>query len=254
MTRIPRSWLPPVGMYHVTILGVDSTAIVRDDRDRNFLLGLFAREILERNWRILAWCLMDTHLHFIVECVLTSLSAGMQRMNGTHAQEFNRRHARRGHLFGDRFASTVIVDDDHLRNAIQYVLANPVAADLAGLAEDWSWSGAEHLFDGEDADTLDGHGRRRADRPRRAGAQAEGRHRAAAPKRARLHHRTVRIRQVLPGLRHDLRGGTAPLRGAPVGVRAAVPPDDAEARRRLHRRPQPGDLDRPEDDLAQPAL
>ena len=33
----------------------------------------------------------------IVDCVLTSLSAGMQRMNGTHAQEFNRRHGRHGH-------------------------------------------------------------------------------------------------------------------------------------------------------------
>ena len=37
-------------------------------------------------------------------------------------------------------------------------------------------------------------------------------------------------------------------------LRAAVPADDGEARRRLDRRAQPGDLDRPEDDLAQPAL
>jgi REP element-mobilizing transposase RayT len=123
MPRIPRSYLPPVGIYHVTILGVNSTPIVRDDRDRLFLLGLFAREIVERQWRVVAWCLLDTHLHFIVECVLASLSAGMQRMNGTHAQAFNRRHDRHGHLFGDRFSSTVVVDDDHLRNAIAYVLA-----------------------------------------------------------------------------------------------------------------------------------
>src|SRR5205085_1381000 len=92
MPRIPRSYLPPVGTYHVTILGVNSTPIVRDDRDRLFLLGLLAREIVERRWRVLAWCLLDTRLHFIVEGVLTSLSAGMQRMNGTHARAFNRRH------------------------------------------------------------------------------------------------------------------------------------------------------------------
>ena len=40
----------------------------------------------------------------------------------------------------------------------------------------------------------------------------------------------------------------------PERVRAPVPADDGEAGRRLDRRPQPGDLDRPEDDLAQPAL
>ena len=37
-------------------------------------------------------------------------------------------------------------------------------------------------------------------------------------------------------------------------VRAPVPADDGEARRRLDRRPLAGDLDRPEDDVAQPAL
>jgi putative transposase len=55
-------------MYHVTILGVASTAIVCDDGERLFLLALLLREVLERRWRIVAWCLMNTHLHLIVEC------------------------------------------------------------------------------------------------------------------------------------------------------------------------------------------
>ena len=60
--------------------------------------------------------------------------------------------------------------------------------------------------------------------------------------------------QVEPCVRHDLRRGAAPLRRVAVRVCAAVPADDGEAGRRLDRRPQPGDLDRPEDDVAQPAL
>src|SRR3546814_3476572 len=51
----------------------------------------------------------------------------------------------------------------------------------------------------------------------------------------------------------DLRG-PAPLRRVAVGVRAAIPERDGEARRRPHRRPVAGDLDRTEVDLAQPAL
>ena len=94
----------------------------------------------------------------------------------------------------------------------------------------------------------------RARRSRRAGAQPQGHHRPAAPERADLHHRPVRVGQVQPGLRHDLRGGPAPLRRVAVRLRAAVPPDDGEARRRLDRRALAGDLDRPEDDLAEPAL
>ena len=71
---------------------------------------------------------------------------------------------------------------------------------------------------------------------------------------ARRHHRPVGIGQVEPGVRHALRGGPAPLRREPVGVRAPVPAADGQARRRRHRGPVAGDLDRAEGDLAQPAL
>ena len=97
-------------------------------------------------------------------------------------------------------------------------------------------------------------GGRRARRPRRPGAQPQGHHRPAPAERADLHHRALRLRQVEPCLRHDLRRGAAALRRVALGLRAAVPADDGEARRRLDRRALAGDLDRPEDDLAQPAL
>ena len=51
-----------------------------------------------------------------------------------------------------------------------------------------------------------------------------------------------------------LRRGAAALRRVAVGLRPAVPGADGEARRRLHRGPVAGDLDRAEDDLQEPAL
>src|SRR3954454_14787517 len=44
------------------------------------------------------------------------------------------------------------------------------------------------------------------------GAQPQERLPRAAARRAGGHHRAVRIRQVLAGVRHDLRRGAAPLR------------------------------------------
>jgi REP element-mobilizing transposase RayT len=55
---------------------------------------------------------------------------------------FNRRHGRRGHLFGDRFSSYVLRDERHLAAAVEYVLQNPVRAGLCDQARDWRWSGA----------------------------------------------------------------------------------------------------------------
>ena len=76
---------------------------------------------------------------------------------------------------------------------------------------------------------------------------------AAARSADRL-HRAVGLGQVVAGVRHDLRRGPAPVRRVAVGVRPAVPRPDGQARRRLHRGPVAGDLDRPEVGVPQPAV
>ena len=90
------------------------------------------------------------------------------------------------------------------------------------------------------------HGAREHNLPRRD--------RAPAARPPRVHHGPVRLGQVVARIRHALRRGAAPLRRVAVGLRAPVPRADGQARRRLDRGPLAGDLDRPEDDLAQPAL
>ena len=79
-------------------------------------------------------------------------------------------------------------------------------------------------------------GGRRARSPRRPGAQPQGHHRPAPAERTHLHHRALGLREVEPCLRHDLRGGAAAVRRVALGLRAPVPADDGEARRRLDRR------------------
>ena len=99
----------------------------------------------------------------------------------------------------------------------------------------------------------DGRGQIHLD-PRRARAQSqEHRHRPAARQPDR-DDRAVGLGQILARLRHDLRRGPAPLRGVALRLRAPVPGDDAEARRRPDRRALAGDLHRAEDDEPQPAL
>ena len=75
-------------------------------------------------------------------------------------------------------------------------------------------------------------------------------HARPATRRADRLHRPVRLRQVEPGLRHDLRRGPASLRRVAVRLRPAVPRPDGQAGRRLHRGTVPGGVDRPEVDLA----
>ena len=109
--RLPRSRLPPHGIYHVTTRGVARTPIFRDDADRVLFLRLLEVAGRGTGWDVHALCLMGNHYHLVVETGLDRLSAAMHRVNGRYAENFNARYDRSGRLFGDRFAARVIEDE-----------------------------------------------------------------------------------------------------------------------------------------------
>jgi putative transposase len=101
MARRPRHDLPDYGAYHLTMRGVDGCDIYRDDDDRIQFLRLLGLGTRLAEWRLLAFCLMRNHFHLIVLGELERISRGMHALAFRHAQAFNRRHKRRGHLFQD---------------------------------------------------------------------------------------------------------------------------------------------------------
>jgi len=87
---------------------------------------------------------MGTHYHVLAKAHREALSRGFHRLNGVYAEEFNERYERRGHLFGDRFASWIVDTEAHFVATWRYILLNPVRASLCERTEDWpySWSRA----------------------------------------------------------------------------------------------------------------
>jgi putative transposase len=139
VTRQLRSNLPD-GTYNVSTRGVAETFVFLDDDDRWNFVDLFGLVVRRFEWQVHVLCLMGTHYHAVVETTRELLSKGMHRLNGIYAQGFNAKHGRAGHLWGDRFVSRVIEDDDYLREACAYVVRNPVRAGLCREATDWPWS------------------------------------------------------------------------------------------------------------------
>ena len=68
-----------------------------------------------------------------------NLSDGMQVLNGDYAQGFNGKYGRWGHLFGDRFWSRSLHENE-LEQVCLYVMDNPVRAGLRKQRDDWPWS------------------------------------------------------------------------------------------------------------------
>jgi putative transposase len=138
-------------VLHLTARGVNGERIFLDDFDRFSFMALLGRVTERAGWTILAWCLMDTHYHLLVIAPEEPrVPWAMQLLNGLHAREFNRRHERRGHLFGERYYEKVIVDERHLSAANDYVLDNPVRAGLVREHDHWPWSGDGRLEPRED--------------------------------------------------------------------------------------------------------
>ena len=121
----------PYGWYHVYARGVEGRSIFADDQDHR----AYERNLVEverrHGWRVHCAVHMPNHVHLIVETGQPGLSRGMQLLHGRHAQRFNLRHGRVGHLFQSRFAAKPIRDDRQLRTTMLYVLWNPVRAGLA---------------------------------------------------------------------------------------------------------------------------
>jgi REP element-mobilizing transposase RayT len=139
MARRPRLQLPGA-VNHVRTRGNRKCAIYEDDADREIFMRLVADVHRRYEVRFYGLCLMTTHYHAIVETPRANLSDAMRQLNGVFAERTNRRHQRSGHLFGQRFSSTVIERDRYLRRVSRYLARNPVKANIVDDPANWPWS------------------------------------------------------------------------------------------------------------------
>lgn len=155
MPRRPRAFYPGVPT-HITARGVDDQPIFRSDLDRYQLLALLRSVTKGAKWQVLCWCLMTTHYHLLVVVPPDELrvSWAMQKVNSSYAREFNARHRRRGHVFGQRFTDTLVESDGHGHRTIAYILENPVRAGMVKRFDEWPWSGLETLRPRDELGTL----------------------------------------------------------------------------------------------------
>jgi REP element-mobilizing transposase RayT len=111
-----------------------------DDLDRTQLLDELRSVARDLGWQVIAYCLMTTHVHIVVCTPEPNLAAGMRRLQGRYSSAHNRRHGRRGHLFGGRYWSRRIDRPHYLWCAALYAVLNPVAAGLCAHPRDYAWS------------------------------------------------------------------------------------------------------------------
>jgi putative transposase len=141
MPRIARVVVPD-HPYHVTQRGNGRQPIFLDDADRLCYLSWINDYSLKHHLSLLAYCLMENHVHFIVlpgkeDALAKTFSIAHMR----YAQYFNRKRKGSGHLWQGRFFSYVL-DETYLMAAMRYVERNPVRAKMVEKPWQWEWSSA----------------------------------------------------------------------------------------------------------------
>jgi putative transposase len=141
MPRRPREELEGA-IHHVYARGNNHCLLFVDPVDRHAYLELIGVTVADLDWLCLAYCLMGTHVHLLVETRRPNLGIGLQRAHGRYAHLFNSRHGRSGHLFHGRYGSKRVTTDAQLLTVVDYIDRNPVDAGLAATAAQWPWGSA----------------------------------------------------------------------------------------------------------------
>lgn len=145
MPRVARFVIPGYP-FHITHRGNNKEEIFETDADRRRYLHWFEEAKQKYGMRIIAYCLMNNHVHFIA--VAENELSFAKTINTAHmryAQYINHKNGRVGHLWQGRYYSCIL-DNAHLLAAVRYVERNPVRAAMTAKPWEWVWSSArEHL-------------------------------------------------------------------------------------------------------------
>lgn len=105
----------------------------------------------EGEYEIYAYCLMDNHIHLLIKEGEDTIQRSVKRIGVSYAYYFNKKYARIGHVFQDRFRSETIEDDKYLMSVVRYIHNNPVKAGIVEKALDYPWSSYhEYLKSGKE--------------------------------------------------------------------------------------------------------
>jgi putative transposase len=144
MARRPR--LVPAGfVYHVGNRGSRKGPLFDGPDDYAEFERLVAATRELHAVRIIAYCLMVNHWHFLLWPLADDvLSPFMKSLTETHATDWRRgtKTVGQGAVYQARFWDTPTLDHLHLLAAWRYIERNPVEAGLVARAEDWHWSSA----------------------------------------------------------------------------------------------------------------
>ena len=147
---------PVRNCWHFSTDGTTQDVLFRDREDFVAAMNRIYTVALKYGIIILAFCLMDNHLHFILYGSFDACNRFIHEYVRQTSIAIARRHGLSNELRRLPIHHQAITDDAYLKTAICYVIKNPVAAGLPWQVQDYPWSSGPLYFRGEQSWALPG--------------------------------------------------------------------------------------------------
>ncbi|MCM8795887.1 MAG: transposase [Candidatus Omnitrophica bacterium] len=137
--------IPEQGYLHVICRGNNRKKLFFSQRDFKVYYNLLNKIKKEESIKILHYCFMPNHTHFLVEVGESSnLSRFIKRLNLKYSAYYREKHAYTGYLWQGRFKSKIIEKDEYFIQCGKYIELNPVKANIVSLPQDYPFSSYLH--------------------------------------------------------------------------------------------------------------
>jgi len=126
--------------HHIYAWGNDRHLIFRDEEHHDKYLALLERFSQHYGVEVIAYALMEWHVHLFVHDHNERISKFMNSLHGDYAQYFNKTTRRVGHVFGERFNNKVVQVNTYGLWLSRYIHRQAIEARLVKDPKNYPWT------------------------------------------------------------------------------------------------------------------
>jgi REP element-mobilizing transposase RayT len=136
------------GLYHpVYAWGNDRHPVFRSDPHYGTYLRLLEKYSSKYGIDVIAYALMEWHVHLFVHDHHEKISKFMNSLHGEYAQYFNEQTKRVGHVFGERFNNKIVQANEYGLWLTRYIHRQAVEAGITNDPKLYRWT-SYHIYIG----------------------------------------------------------------------------------------------------------
>ena len=132
-------------LYHVVARGNNGEKVFRNQSAKQQFL-LYMEKGCEAAVELIAYCIMDDHVHLLIRADLEELSRYMHGIKSQYAMYYNHLTGRTGHVFQGRYESECIEKENCFWSCLRYIHNNPVQAGISREVYRYPYSSAQEYL------------------------------------------------------------------------------------------------------------